>query len=91
MLCVEFSIVSFFNLTFLANGIIKDQRVHEVLRSVDRTHYCQHHPYMDAPQGIGYGATISAPHMVSMLSQQWFVSLSLDKNCNHQSTSSIVP
>ena len=31
---------------------------------VDRSHYCpSQNPYMDAPYSIGYGATISAPHM----------------------------
>lgn len=30
---------------------------------VDRGHYSRNNPYMDAPQGIGYGVTISAPHM----------------------------
>lgn len=31
---------------------------------VDRGKYAKFNPYMDAPQGIGYGVTISAPHMV---------------------------
>jgi len=31
---------------------------------VDRGKYATCKPYMDSPQGIGYGATISAPHMV---------------------------
>lgn len=31
--------------------------------AVDRGHYSRNNPYMDAPQGIGYGVTISAPHM----------------------------
>lgn len=31
--------------------------------SVDRAKYCKNNPYMDAPQGIGYNVTISAPHM----------------------------
>lgn len=31
---------------------------------VDRAHYCSaHDPYLDSPHFIGYGATISAPHM----------------------------
>lgn len=46
-----------------ANGVIKNQKVYEVLKSVDRVHYTRNGPYMDTPQGIGYGATISAPHM----------------------------
>lgn len=32
--------------------------------AVDRGKYSKNNPYMDAPQGIGYGVTISAPHMV---------------------------
>lgn len=38
------------------------------MSSVDRGNYS--HPtyaYVDSPQGIGYGATISAPHMVHFL------------------------
>ena len=31
---------------------------------VDRKNYAKGIPYQDAPQGIGYGVTISAPHMV---------------------------
>jgi protein-L-isoaspartate(D-aspartate) O-methyltransferase len=31
---------------------------------VDRGKYAKKNPYTDAPQGIGYGVTISAPHMV---------------------------
>lgn len=31
--------------------------------SVDRGHYSKSNPYMDSPQGIGFGVTISAPHM----------------------------
>lgn len=31
--------------------------------AVDRGNYSKNNPYMDSPQGIGYGVTISAPHM----------------------------
>ncbi|XP_053978972.1 protein-L-isoaspartate(D-aspartate) O-methyltransferase [Hylaeus volcanicus] len=44
--------------------VIKSERVFEAMSSVDRGNYS--HPsyaYVDSPQGIGYGATISAPHM----------------------------
>ena len=51
---------------FIANGIIKDARVAEAMKKVDRAHYCPHNSYVDSPQGIGYHATISAPHMVIM-------------------------
>lgn len=44
-------------------GIIKSQRVFDVLLATDRGHYIKYFPYMDSPQSIGYKATISAPHM----------------------------
>jgi protein-L-isoaspartate(D-aspartate) O-methyltransferase len=34
------------------------------MKGVDRGDFSHVHAYMDAPQGIGYGVTISAPHMV---------------------------
>lgn len=46
-----------------ANGIIKSNTVESAMLEVDRGNYCLNNPYMDAPQGIGYGVTISAPHM----------------------------
>ena len=49
---------------FAANGIIKDQRVADAMKAIDRGIYCRSNPYMDSPQGIGYAVTISAPHMV---------------------------
>lgn len=45
------------------NKIIKTQRVEDAMRKVDRGNYCDFAPYMDSPQSIGYGVTISAPHM----------------------------
>ncbi|XP_027687290.1 protein-L-isoaspartate(D-aspartate) O-methyltransferase isoform X2 [Chelonia mydas] len=45
------------------NGVIKSQRVLDVLTATDRAHYTKYFPYMDSPQSIGYKATISAPHM----------------------------
>ena len=44
--------------------VIKSDRVYEAMSAVDRANYT--HPsyaYIDSPQSIGYGATISAPHM----------------------------
>ena len=46
-----------------ANGIITSPRVEAAMKAVDRGNFCAHNPYMDSPQGIGYQATISAPHM----------------------------
>ena len=44
-------------------GIVKTDAVQKVLEWVDRANYTPKDPYMDAPQGIGLGQTISAPHM----------------------------
>lgn len=44
--------------------IIKSDRVYTAMCSVDRGKYTDpRYAYVDSPQGIGYGATISAPHM----------------------------
>jgi protein-L-isoaspartate(D-aspartate) O-methyltransferase len=47
------------------NHVVKDPEVEAVLRRVDRIHYCRHpsDAYVDSPQSIGDGQTISAPHM----------------------------
>ena len=38
------------------------------MSSVDRGNYTRSgYAYIDSPQDIGYGATISAPHMVYIL------------------------
>lgn len=46
-------------------GIIKSEKVKNVMLEVDRGKYCKNAPYFDSPQPIGFGVTISAPHMVS--------------------------
>lgn len=35
------------------NGIIKSDRVYEVMLATDRAHYSKCNPYMDSPQSIG--------------------------------------
>uniref|UniRef100_A0A3Q3DWS8 Protein-L-isoaspartate(D-aspartate) O-methyltransferase n=1 Tax=Hippocampus comes TaxID=109280 RepID=A0A3Q3DWS8_HIPCM len=45
------------------NGIIKSDKVYEVMLATDRAHFSRCNPYMDSPQSIGFQATISAPHM----------------------------
>ncbi|CAH1791230.1 unnamed protein product, partial [Owenia fusiformis] len=56
------------------NGIIKHESVERVMKLVDRKHYTNVSSYVDSPQGIGYHATISAPHMhahaLEILSEQ---------------------
>ncbi|VDO59716.1 unnamed protein product [Haemonchus placei] len=39
-------------------------RVRDAMLAVDRGDFSPRQPYMDQPQGIGWNATISAPHMV---------------------------
>jgi len=47
-----------------AHKILKTDKVIEAMLAVDRKNYTEEMPpYEDAPQSIGYGATISAPHM----------------------------
>lgn len=43
--------------------IIKDDRVRQAMLATDRGFYAPTRPYDDTPQPIGYGQTISAPHM----------------------------
>ncbi|VVC25760.1 Protein-L-isoaspartate(D-aspartate) O-methyltransferase,S-adenosyl-L-methionine-dependent [Cinara cedri] len=47
----------------LAHKIIKSNKVEKVMKAVDRGNYISTLPYSDSPQSIGYGVTISAPHM----------------------------
>lgn len=44
-------------------GIVQTPAVQKVMEMIDRANYIPINPYMDAPQGIGFGQTISAPHM----------------------------
>lgn len=48
----------------LENGIISDSRVENAMLAVDRGNYIRNDQrYVDSPMTIGFGATISAPHM----------------------------
>jgi len=49
------------------NAVIQSREVELAMVQVDRQLYSPNNPYMDAPQGIGFGVTISAPHMVKLL------------------------
>ena len=44
-------------------GLVQSRQVEAALLAIDRGNYVPHRPYDDAPQQIGYKATISAPHM----------------------------
>lgn len=55
-----------------SSNLIKSPRVAAAMNSVDRAHYVprKDEAYQDSPASIGFGATISAPHMfVSALSR----------------------
>lgn len=43
---------------------VKSERVADAMLAVDRGLFSKYNPYANSPQSIGYGATISAPHMV---------------------------
>ncbi|CAI2354198.1 unnamed protein product [Caenorhabditis sp. 36 PRJEB53466] len=45
------------------NGCFAGDRVAEAMKAVDRGDFSKRDPYQDAPQKLGYNATISAPHM----------------------------
>lgn len=50
----------------ISDGVVKSASVEKVMRQIDRgdfTSYAGSSSYNDCPQGIGYSATISAPHM----------------------------
>ena len=49
----------------VSQGIIKASRIADVMKKVDRGHFCVGggNPYADNPQSINYNVTISAPHM----------------------------
>lgn len=53
----------------VANRMITDDRVKQAFLAVDRAHYAPRSPYKDAPQSIGHGVTISAPHMHALAIQ----------------------
>lgn len=53
------------------HGIFQAERVAKAMASVDRANYVlsKDSAYEDSPQGIGHGATISAPHMHAYASE----------------------
>jgi protein-L-isoaspartate(D-aspartate) O-methyltransferase len=55
-------------------GIIRNPDVSKIMEHVDRKYYAPSSPYYDSPQSIGFGATISAPHM-----HAWALELLINK------------
>jgi len=55
--------------SLIKKGLLFTARIEKAMRLVDRANYCRDEetsPYYDSPQPIGYGVTISAPHMHAM-------------------------
>ena len=57
-----------------ANIVVSDM-VAGVMELVDRKFFCSSNPYNDAPQSIGLGQTISAPHMHAYVLEEILASL----------------
>lgn len=53
------------------NGIIKSDRVYEVMLATDRAHFSRCNPYMDSPQSIG-----KLQYRVIILLAEWHLQLS---------------
>lgn len=64
-------------------GIIKSMRAADAMKAVDRANYAPYMPYEDRPQGIGYGATISAPHMHATALQELEAAIMVDISPNN--------
>lgn len=56
-------------------NIIASDKVARVMEVVDRQYFCPENPYDDAPQPIGLGQTISAPHMHAHVLEKMLTSL----------------
>jgi protein-L-isoaspartate(D-aspartate) O-methyltransferase len=56
-------------------GIVKSPAVAKVMQQVDRANYINRNSYEDAPQAIGMGQTISAPHMHAHVLEELFPAL----------------
>ncbi len=50
-------------------GLLRTESVIDAFMSVDRGRFCTSNPYIDSPQPIGSGQTISAPHMVAIMTE----------------------
>ena len=49
------------------NGVIQSQLVERAMLSVDRANFIYNNPYVDTPQLIGHGQTISGIYRTSSL------------------------
>ncbi|MEL9939411.1 MAG: protein-L-isoaspartate(D-aspartate) O-methyltransferase [Ignisphaera sp.] len=57
-----------------SEGIIKSRKVEEAFLAIPREHFVPEHmklyAYADSPLPIGFGQTISAPHMVAIMTEE---------------------
>lgn len=63
-ICCYLYVLNAFLYRKAVHTIPNNPRVRQVLLDIDRKDFAPHSPYNDQPIEIGYGATISAPHMV---------------------------
>ena len=56
-------------------GLVSIPAVKDAFLKTDRGHFAPNYPYEDSPQVIGYGATISAPHMHASAMEYLYPSL----------------
>lgn len=61
-------------------GIVQTPAVAQVLEQVDRGNFMTQNTYMDAPQAIGKGQTISAPHMHAHVLEEIYPALAGKEN-----------
>jgi len=52
-----------------AAGVLKDSRLEKALKKVPRELFCESEPYDDNAKPIGFGATISQPSTIVMMTQ----------------------
>lgn len=66
-----------------AASLITSPRVRAAMTAVDRAHFCPSpsFAYEDSPQTIGYGATISAPHMHASAAESLLPYIRTDREC----------
>lgn len=52
---------------FIENGIIKSDKVFEVMLATDRCHYAKYNPYMDSPQSIGKSVSLKCSVLICVM------------------------
>lgn len=64
---IDFCFVYFWILFLSEYGVIKDEKIADVMRATDRKLYCRvAYPYVDRPHSIGHSATISGNFSIQL-------------------------